>query len=94
MKSVAEAIKAKQTIQSILCLLLLRYVFVDMDMPIHVPADTFLFALMCASSVCVCVCIFVMYGSWKLTAEIQSRCQVAAGNMKVSLGGEGTGQET
>ena len=33
---------------------------------------------------CVCVCVRVMYGLWKLTAGVQSRCQVAAGNMKES----------
>lgn len=40
--------------------------------------------------VSVCVCCFyvcVMYGLWKLTAGVQSRCQVAAGNMKESQRG-------
>ena len=40
---------------------------------------------------CLCVslyvCVCVMYGLWKLTAGVQSRCQVAAENMKESLRG-------
>lgn len=34
------------------------------------------------NSLCVCVC--VMYRLWKLTAGGQSRCQIAAGNLKES----------
>lgn len=37
--------------------------------------------------VSMCVCVFVccvMYGLWKLPVGVRSRCQVAAGNMKVS----------
>lgn len=38
---------------------------------------------------CVCVCDCVMYRLWKLTAGGQSRCQVAAGNLKESRRGAG-----
>lgn len=30
-----------------------------------------------------------MYGLWKLTAGVQSRCQIAAGNMKATQRGGG-----
>ncbi len=43
---------------------------------------TSVFAFVC---LCVFVCVCVMYGLWKLAAGVQSRCQVAAGNMKESL---------
>ena len=66
------------------CILKIAHV----DMLIHVPV----FACKPVSlsvCVCVCVCVCVMYGLWKLTAGVQSRCQVAAGNMKESRRGGG-----
>lgn len=44
--------------------------------------STYLHMCPCDFGVRVCMC--VMYRLWKMTAGVQSRCQVAAGNLKGS----------